>query len=75
METEKKSVRFVFYVNVDHYSQQGWLSRFFFPESRSTKLRRINTELARSGFFKDDEKFIVIPSQSTHLEQLWEDRG
>jgi hypothetical protein len=34
----------------------------------------VNVEIARSGFFKPDEEVLVVPSNGTHLEMLWEDR-
>ena len=73
--TEKKPARFVFYVNVDQYCQRGWFNRIFLPESRSEKLLRIKAEITRSGFFKPDEEVLIVPSNGTHLEMLWEDRA
>lgn len=73
-KTEKKPARFVFYVNMEQYCNQSLFNRIFLPESRSAKLLRIKAELTRSGFFKGDEEVLVVPSQSTHLEMLWEDR-
>jgi len=70
----KKPARFVFYVNVEQYCNQSLFSRLFMPESRSAKLLRIKAELTRSGFFKGDEEVLVVPSNGTHLEMLWEDR-
>ena len=72
--SEKKPARFVFYVNVDLYYQRSWFNRIFLPESRTDKLLRIKAEIARSGFFKPDEEVLVVPSNGTHLEMLWEDR-
>lgn len=73
--TAKKPARFIFYVNVEQYCQRGWFNRIFLPESRSEKLLRIKAEITRSGFFKPDEEVLIVPSNGTHLEMLWEDRA
>lgn len=70
---EKKPGRYVFYVNVDQYCKQGWFNQIFMSESRSEKLLRIKAEIARSGFFKPDEEVLIVPSNGTHLEKLWEE--
>jgi hypothetical protein len=60
---------------LEQYCQRGWFNRIFLPESRSEKLLRIKAEITRSGFFKPDEEVLIVPSNGTHLEMLWEDRA
>lgn len=73
-KTEKKQSRYVFYVNLEEYYPRSWLARTLMPETREQQIHRVKADITRSEFFNSDEKVIVVPSQSTHLDLLWEGR-